>query len=47
MDVVANAMQGVSTVFSFVLENAQLAAIALGFPFVRAATRVLKRLVRI
>lgn len=46
-DIVANAMAGVTAVMGFVMEHAELAAIALGYPFIRAATRVFKRIVRI
>lgn len=46
-DIAANAMQGVTTVFTFITTNAELAAIALGFPFCRGAVRVVKRLVKL
>lgn len=46
-DIAANAMAGVTTVFNFITGNAELAAIALGFPFCRGAVRVVKRLVKL
>lgn len=46
-DMLANAMTSVTTVFEFVTGNAVLAAIAIGFPVARAATRVLKRIIKL
>lgn len=46
-EIANSAMAGVTTVFTFIMSNAELAAITLGFPFVRAAVRVVKRLVKL
>lgn len=45
-EIASTAMAGVNTVFEFITANAELAAIALGFPFCRAAVRVVKKLVK-
>ncbi len=47
VDMLANAMAGVTTVFEFITSNAVLAAIAIGFPLARASTRVLKRIIKL
>ena len=45
--IAANAMEGVTTVFTFITSQAELAAIAVGFPAVMAAARALKRIIRV
>lgn len=44
---VANAMTCVTTVFTFITQNAELAVLAIGYPVVRMGASVLKRLIRV
>ena len=46
-EIAANAMQAVTTVFTFVTGQAELAAIAVGFPAVMGAARALKRIIHV
>ena len=45
--VAISAMEGITVVFDFITSNSELAVIALGFPFVRGAARVVKRLIKL
>lgn len=44
---VGDSMTAITTLFSFITTNAALAAIAIGFPCVRAGAGALKRLIRV
>lgn len=46
-EIVANAMTCVNTVFDFIMTNAELAVLAIGYPVVRLGASVLKRLIRV
>ena len=46
-DIATNAMEAVTTVFTFITGKAELAAIAVGFPAVMGAARALKRIIRL
>ena len=45
--IASDAMSAVTTVFTFITGQPELAAIALGFPVVRAAAGALKRVIKV
>lgn len=44
---VGDAMTAITTLFTFITQNAALAAVAIGFPCVRVGAGALKRLIRV
>lgn len=46
-DIVTNAMSCVTTIFTFIMGQAELAVLAIGYPVVRLGASVLKRLIRV